>query len=84
MSAESLHWQGYFRIIQRMGHPLKLALFSFIIGQHEQAAELVDDTVMRGSEADWVLRFVVRRQNRGSSTSIIGSLRLVSLFRGFQ
>lgn len=25
-----------FRIIQRMGHPLKLALFSFIIGQHEQ------------------------------------------------
>jgi len=26
----------HFRIIQRMGHPLKLALFSFIIGQHEQ------------------------------------------------
>ena len=25
-----------FRIIQRMGHPLKLALFSFVIGQHEQ------------------------------------------------
>jgi dienelactone hydrolase len=25
-----------FRIIQRMGHPLKLALFSFIVGQHEQ------------------------------------------------
>ena len=25
-----------FRIIQRMGHPLKLSLFSFIIGQHEQ------------------------------------------------
>ncbi len=25
-----------FRIIQRMGHPLKLALFSFILGQHEQ------------------------------------------------
>jgi hypothetical protein len=25
-----------FRIIQRLGHPLKLALFSFIIGQHEQ------------------------------------------------
>ncbi len=25
-----------FRIIQRIGHPLKLALFSFIIGQHEQ------------------------------------------------
>jgi len=25
-----------FRIIQRMGHPLKLALYSFIIGQHEQ------------------------------------------------
>lgn len=24
-----------FRIIQRLGHPLKLALFSFIIGQHE-------------------------------------------------
>lgn len=25
-----------FRIIQRMGHPLKLSLFSFILGQHEQ------------------------------------------------
>jgi dienelactone hydrolase len=25
-----------FRVIQRMGHPLKLSLFSFIIGQHEQ------------------------------------------------
>jgi dienelactone hydrolase len=28
--------EDYFRVIQRMGHPLKLALFSFIIGQHEQ------------------------------------------------
>src|SRR6185312_10341664 len=28
--------QDRFRIIQRMGHPLKLALFSFILGQHEQ------------------------------------------------
>jgi dienelactone hydrolase len=28
--------QDHFRIIQRMGHPLKLALYSFIIGQHEQ------------------------------------------------
>jgi dienelactone hydrolase len=26
-----------FRIIQRMGHALKLSLFSFILGQHEQA-----------------------------------------------
>jgi len=25
-----------FRIIQRLGHPLKLALFSFIIGQHQR------------------------------------------------
>ena len=25
-----------FRIIQRIGHPIKLALFSFILGQHEQ------------------------------------------------
>ena len=25
-----------FRILQRIGHPLKLALFSFILGQHEQ------------------------------------------------
>jgi cephalosporin-C deacetylase-like acetyl esterase len=25
-----------FRLIQRMGHPLKLALFSFVLGQHEQ------------------------------------------------
>ena len=28
-----------FRIIQRKGHPLKLALFSFIIGQHQQTLE---------------------------------------------
>ncbi len=26
----------HFRILQRMGHPLKLSLFSFILGQHEQ------------------------------------------------
>jgi len=25
-----------FRLIQRLGHPLKLALYSFILGQHEQ------------------------------------------------
>jgi dienelactone hydrolase len=25
-----------FRVIQRMGHPLKLSLFSFILGQHQQ------------------------------------------------
>jgi len=29
--------EDHYRIIQRMGHPLKLALFSFILGQHEQA-----------------------------------------------
>jgi dienelactone hydrolase len=29
----------HFRIIQRMGHPLKLALFSFIIGQHDRTLE---------------------------------------------
>ena len=28
--------EDHFRIIQRMGHPLKLALFSFILGQHQQ------------------------------------------------
>lgn len=28
-----------FRVIQRMGHPLKLALFSFIIGQHDRTLE---------------------------------------------
>jgi len=28
-----------FRILQRMGHPLKLALYSFIIGQHEQTLD---------------------------------------------
>jgi dienelactone hydrolase len=28
-----------FRLIQRLGHPLKLALFSFIIGQHERILE---------------------------------------------
>jgi dienelactone hydrolase len=28
-----------FRIIQRAGHPLKLSLFSFILGQHQRALE---------------------------------------------
>ena len=28
-----------FRILQRLGHPLKLALFSFIIGQHQQTLD---------------------------------------------
>jgi dienelactone hydrolase len=32
-----------FRIIQRMGHPLKLALFSFILGQHEQLLNWLTD-----------------------------------------
>jgi dienelactone hydrolase len=31
--------EDHFRIIQRMGHPLKLALFSFILGQHERTLE---------------------------------------------
>lgn len=31
--------QDHFRIIQRMGHPLKLALYSFIIGQHDRTLE---------------------------------------------
>ena len=60
-----------FRNIQRMAHPLKLALFSFILGPARTNAELVDDSVIRGSGADWVLWPVVRRQNRGSSTSIL-------------
>jgi len=28
-----------FRLIQRLGHPLKLALFSFILGQHQRALD---------------------------------------------
>lgn len=28
-----------FRILQRLGHPIKLSLFSFILGQHEQILE---------------------------------------------
>jgi dienelactone hydrolase len=32
-----------FRMIQRLGHPLKLALFSFILGQHEQLLDWLVD-----------------------------------------
>lgn len=32
-----------FRIIQRLGHPVKLALFSFIIGQHERILEWLSE-----------------------------------------
>lgn len=31
--------QDRFRLIQRKGHPLKLALFSFIVGQHQRLLE---------------------------------------------
>lgn len=31
--------QDRFRIIQRKGHPLKLSLFSFIVGQHQRTLE---------------------------------------------
>jgi len=31
--------QDRFRIIQRRGHPLKLALFSFVLGQHQRILE---------------------------------------------
>ena len=31
--------EDHFRIIQRKGHPLKLSLFSFIIGQHERTLD---------------------------------------------
>ena len=31
--------QDRFRVIQRMGHPLKLALYSFIIGQHSRTLD---------------------------------------------
>ena len=32
-------FQDRFRVIQRKGHPLKLALFSFILGQHERTLD---------------------------------------------
>jgi hypothetical protein len=32
-----------FRIIQRMGHPLKLSLFSFILGQHDQTLKWLSE-----------------------------------------
>jgi cephalosporin-C deacetylase-like acetyl esterase len=32
-----------FRLIQRKGHPLKLALFSFILGQHQRTLEWLAD-----------------------------------------
>ncbi len=32
-----------FRVIQRLGHPLKLALFSFIIGQHARTLDWLAD-----------------------------------------
>lgn len=32
-----------FRIIQRMGHPLKLSLFSYILGQHEQTLKWLSE-----------------------------------------
>ena len=32
-------FQDRFRVIQRKGHPLKLSLFSFILGQHQRALE---------------------------------------------
>jgi dienelactone hydrolase len=35
--------QDHFRIIQRLGHPLKLALFSFILGQHEQVTNWITE-----------------------------------------
>jgi len=35
--------QDRFRIIQRLGHPLQLALFSFIIGQHERILEWLSE-----------------------------------------
>src|SRR4029079_7013007 len=31
--------QDRFRLIQRQGHPLKLSLFSFILGQHQRLLE---------------------------------------------
>jgi len=34
--------KDHFRITQRMGHPLKLALFSFILGQHEQTLKWLE------------------------------------------
>ncbi|HKS96616.1 MAG TPA: dienelactone hydrolase family protein [Terriglobia bacterium] len=35
--------QDRFRIIQRLGHPLKLALFAFIIGQHQRILEWLSE-----------------------------------------
>src|SRR5204863_6941758 len=32
-------FEDRFRVIQRKGHPLKLALFSFILGQHQRWLE---------------------------------------------
>ncbi len=73
-----------FRIIQRMGHPLKLSLFSFILGQHEQTAELALCTAFRGSEANWILRPFLRREDSRSRAAASGSVRAVNLLRRFQ
>ena len=73
-----------FRIIQRMGHPLKLSLFSFILGQHEQILNWLSCAAFRGSGADWILRPFLRRKNSRSRAAASGSIRAVNLLGRFQ
>ena len=53
-----------FRLIQRKGHPLKLSLFSFILGQHQRTLEWLARPAVCRSRADRILRPLVRRQRR--------------------
>jgi dienelactone hydrolase len=39
-----------FRLIQRKAHPLKLALFSFILGQHQRILEWLSDLPFVGGD----------------------------------
>jgi hypothetical protein len=63
-----------FRVIQRKGHPLKLSLFSFVLGQHERTLEWLAPPPQVGS---WgpvpalldAYRFCPRGRPRSASTA---------------
>ena len=73
-----------FRLIQRKAHPLKLSLFSFILGQHQRILEWLGGLPFVDREPHRLLRTVVRRQDGGARAAAARRLRAFHLFRRLQ
>jgi dienelactone hydrolase len=72
-----------FRVLQRMGHPLKLALFSFVLGQNEQSLNWLTTQPFVDPDRIGFYGLSYVWQNSDANTPTSGPLRTLNLFRRF-